>query len=326
MRKPKVCIVTPALADANNGNWRTAKRWAAMLADHYAVRLTKRWLPGDDGDLLIALHARRSAESIAAWAAGCNSCPVIVVLTGTDLYRDIREDASAQLSLVLATRLVVLQQAGVSELPHALRAKCRVIYQSTRSRPHVHKTLRRLRAVMVGHLRDEKSPQTLFEAARLISPDDGIVIDHYGDALDPGLGAQATATAVACPHYRWHGGISHSDVRHAIQRAHVLVHTSRMEGGAHVIIEAVRSGTPVIASRIPGNVGMLGENYGGYFDAGDAGALADLLRRARREQAGARGLLAQLQAQCAARDALFTPEAEKAALLAVIDEALKTHP
>ena len=325
MRRPKVCIVTPALADANNGNWRTAKRWASMLADRYAVRLAKNWLPGDDGDLLIALHARRSADSVAAWSASCHNCPVIVVLTGTDLYRDIRTDPSAQLSLTLATRLIVLQAAGPRELSPALQTKCRVVYQSARARPPVDKTRRRLRAVVVGHLREEKSPQTIFEAARLLAPAEGIVLDHYGAALDPNLGEQARATAATCPHYRWHGGVAHSDARHAMQRAHVLVHCSRMEGGAHVILEAVRGGTPVIASRIPGNIGMLGDDYDGYFETGDAGALVALLRRARQEQGGTDGLLAKLQVQCAARDGLFTPGAEKAALLAVIEDVLKTH-
>jgi glycosyltransferase involved in cell wall biosynthesis len=176
---------------------------------------------------------------------------------------------------------------------------------------------------MVGHLRAEKSPQTLFEAARLLAATPHLFIDHIGEALDPTLGEAAKATAAACPNYRWLGSQPHKATRRHIQRAHVLVHTSAMEGGAHVIMEAVRSGTPVLASRIAGNVGMLGEDYAGYFEPGDAAGLAALLARCKAEDAGAPGaLMPQIQAQCAARAALFAPEAEQAALLSLLDDLL----
>jgi putative glycosyltransferase (TIGR04348 family) len=324
MKTPSLCIVTPALADANNGNWQTARRWAHMLRGHYEVRLVKDWPDSnttDDGtDILLALHARRSAASVAAWAQAHPQKPLVLALTGTDLYRDIQSDASAQRSLALAQRLIVLQEQGPQALPEALRAKCRVVFQSSTRRQTLVKTTAHLRAVMVGHLRDEKSPRTLFEAARLIGPDEGIFIDHIGEALDPALGEAARQTAADCPHYRWLGSQPHAATRARIQRAHVLVHTSRMEGGAHVIMEAALSGTPVLASRMDGNVGMLGAGYGGYFPPGDAAALAALLRYCRRDIAHGSGKLAALQAQCEARAPLFEPAAEKAALLAVLNE------
>jgi putative glycosyltransferase (TIGR04348 family) len=324
MKKPSLCIVTPALADANNGNWQTARRWAHMLAGHYRVRLAKQWPDSpttDDGtDILLALHARRSAASVAAWAQAHPTKPLVLALTGTDLYRDIATDASAQQSLALAHRLVVLQEQGPHELPEALRSKCRVVFQSSTARQTLPKTHAHLRAVMVGHLREEKSPQTLFEAARLIQPDEGVYLDHVGHALDPVLGEAARQTQRDCPHYRWLGGQPHAATRGRIQRAHLLVHPSRMEGGAHVIMEAVLCGTPVLASRVPGNVGMLGSGYAGYFAPGDASALVALLRRCRSELAQGGGTLASLQAQCAARAPLFSPQAERAALLAVLAE------
>src|SRR5690606_8578993 len=98
IRKPLVCIVTPALADANNGNWQTARRWSRLLAGHYRVALVRQWPDAGITErpvALIALHARRSAASIAAWAAGDTRAPLVVVLTGTDLYRDIDSDADA---------------------------------------------------------------------------------------------------------------------------------------------------------------------------------------------------------------------------------------
>lgn len=316
---PLLCLVTPALADANNGNWQTARRWARLLSEHYRVRIAQTWSgrtpedKADDG--LLALHARRSAGSIAAWAEQRPGKPLILALTGTDLYRDIQSDETAQRSLRLAQRLIVLQDQGPLALPARLRSRCRVVLQSSTRRQTLEKSNHHLRAVMVGHLREEKSPQTLFDAARLLRPEEGILLDHIGRALDPGLDIAARDTMTACPHYRWLGGLAHEAARQRIQRAHVLVHPSRMEGGAHVIMEAAMSGTPVLASRVAGNVGMLGADYAGYFEPGDAAGLVRLLLACRRDLGKPRGLLARLQAQCEARSALFEPAAEKAALL-----------
>ena len=326
-RHSSICIVTPALADANNGNWQTARRWARMLQGHYAVKVVKAWPDApsqpDGTDVLLALHARRSAGSIQAWSVAHPERPLVVALTGTDLYRDIAHDADAQRSLALAHRLIVLQDQGPLALPEALRPKCRVVLQSSTRRQTLDKTDSRLRVVVVGHLRDEKWPQTLFEAAHRLSPDEGIRIDHIGRELDPDLANAARATQAACPHYRWWGGLPHGATRSRIQRAHLLVHPSRMEGGAHVIMEAVQSGTPVLASRIDGNVGMLGSDYAGYFPPGDADALVALLRACRTGQARPDGgMLAALQAQCALRAPLFEPRAEQAALLRVMQELL----
>jgi hypothetical protein len=100
-----IVIVTPALAEANNGNWQTAHRWVRMLSPAYRVSLATSWSAGEEA-LMIALHARRSAASIARWRAAHPSTPLILVLTGTDLYRDILDDAAAQSSLRKADRLI----------------------------------------------------------------------------------------------------------------------------------------------------------------------------------------------------------------------------
>jgi putative glycosyltransferase (TIGR04348 family) len=325
MSRPSVVIVSPALAGANNGNWQTARRWASFLTGVVQVRIVKDWPDGsaDADELMIALHARRSAPAIDAWARLHGSSRLAVVLTGTDLYKDIRADAQAQHSLDCAARLVVLQDLGVQELPPQHRAKARVIYQSVPSRKEVAKTRSRLRAVMVGHMRDVKSPQTLLETARLLRDRDDIEIRHIGRAEEEVWAHRAQETAAACPNYRWLGALSHEETRRAIQRAHVLVHTSAMEGGAHVIMEAVCSGTPVVASRVAGNVGMLGADYEGYFEHGDAPGLARLLLACRQAQAAddpASFGLARLRAQCALRAPLFAPDTERRKVQELIQE------
>jgi putative glycosyltransferase (TIGR04348 family) len=349
-RRREVVIVTPALADANNGNWQTARRWARMLASAYRVTLLAKWPPelsaghvlppaqeapsqevgvrhppGPDSAVMVALHARRSAASIQAWKAARPDAPLVVALTGTDLYRDIDGDADAQRSLELADALIVLNELGAQRLPAALKSRCRVVLQSCGSRrtlPKPEGSGRRLRAVMVGHLRDEKDPRTLFEAVRClghrIGPQGDLRVDHVGRALDPLLGQAACELAAQCEGYRWLGGLTHEQARRRIQAAHVLVHTSRMEGGAHVVIEAVRSGTPVIASRIDGNVGLLGADHPGYFPPGDPAALARLLERAQDDPAW----LQTLREASAQRAPLFAPQAEQQALIGVLEGVL----
>ena len=315
--RPVVCLVTPALASANNGNWQTAQRWARMLAGDYEVRLMQQW-DRSSADVMLALHARRSASSIAAWAEQSPRRPLALVLTGTDLYRDIAVDAAALHSLALADRLVVLHEGAPADVPAEYRSKCVVCFQSTGLRHQLPKTALHLRSLMVGHLREEKSPSTYFEAARLLAARDDIRLDHIGAALDPVLGTEARGLAAALPHYRWLGALPHRATLAHIQRAHVLVHASTMEGGAHVVMEAVRSGTPVLASRIAGNVGMLGAGYPGYFEPGDAAGLCKLLARCRDDEA----MLRALQAQCAARAPLFEPARERTTLRELLGQLL----
>lgn len=324
--QPSLCLITPALADARNGNWQTAQRWAKMFGKRFSVRLMKAW-DGQPADLMIALHARRSAQSIAAWAAAFPDKPLIVTLTGTDLYRDIQHDGDAQHSLELATRLIVLQELGPLALPAHLRGKCAICFQSVFSRrPQTagcsgaakHKTSRYLRALAVGHLREEKSPDTFIDLARRLQASPAFRFDHIGGVLEPAIAARAHALAASNPHYRWLGALTHEQVRRRISRAHLLIHPSRIEGGAHVIMEAVASGTPVLASHIDGNVGMLGTDYAGYFKHGDVDQLAALLQRCRNEPA----FMTELAAQGARRAPLFEPRYEQETLLRITGELL----
>ena len=325
MTQPSVLIICPAVASANNGNWQTAWRWSRMLQPTFRATIAQDW-HGEPFDVMLALHAKRSAGPIARWAhahgALADAPGLGLVMTGTDLYRDIQTDASAQASLVYARRLVVLQEHAPDDLPPEHRAKARVIFQSVTPRKPMVKTLQHFRAVMVGHLRDEKSPQTLFAAARLLRQQHDIFLDHIGDALESDLGQQAQACAAECPQYRWLGGLPHTEARRRIQSAHVLVHTSRMEGGAHVLMEAVCSGTPVLASRVAGNIGMLGADYAGYFAHADAQGLADALLRCRAAQHANDSFYSHLQTQCAQRAPLFAPAHEQAALLHLVRELL----
>jgi putative glycosyltransferase (TIGR04348 family) len=323
VHRPGIVIVTPALADANNGNWQTARRWARMLSPAYRVTLTKEWPPQpvahSDAVLMIALHARRSAASVVAWQASRPKRPLVVVLTGTDLYRDIEHDAAAQRSLALADRLLVLNRLGRESLPVEHRGKAEVVLQSCRERQALAKPTRHLRVLMVGHLREEKDPQTYLRAAARLRERQDIHFEHVGAPLDPALAAAALALQAEHPRYRWLGALPHTATRLRIQRAHVLVHASRMEGGAHVVIEALRSGTGVIASHIDGNVGLLTARHPALFAVGDDAGLCRLIERCRDETT----MLPRLVAAGARLAERHSPEAEAARLHQVVARLLR---
>jgi putative glycosyltransferase (TIGR04348 family) len=319
-----VILVSPAVQVDNNGNWHTAHRWAQFLSGHCDIALVPQWpvpanksMPHGMPQAMVALHAGRSAASIRAWAKAFPDKPLIVVLTGTDLYRDILTDHAASQSLALATHLVVLQDAGLAALPDAWRGKARVIYQSAAALKPARKSSRRFGVLMVGHLRDEKDPLTFMRAADR-DYTAGVHFDQIGLALEPQFEAAARATAQRSPRYRWLGGLPRAATRQRIKRAHLLVNCSRMEGGAHVILEAVQSGTPVLASRISGNIGMLGADYAGYFEPGGDAQLAALVQRC----AGEPEFLALLQQQCSERTALFSPQEEKRLVINLLDSAM----
>ena len=313
----RIAIVTPSAASTRTGNRHTAQRYAAFLrgAGH-RVQVSSRW-DGDDRDLMLALHARKSHESIARFHARFPARPLVVVLTGTDVYRDVRSDAAARESLELATLLIALQDEAGRELHRRLRGKVRVVYQSasvarTRAPPR-----RRFRVCVVGHLRAEKDPFRAALALAHLPVEPPIELVQIGEALAPELADEARRRMHVDARYRWVGGVPHARALAWLARSHLLVVSSRIEGGANVICEAARAGVPVVASRVSGNVGMLGPRYPGYYPLEDERALARLIGRA---SADAR-FYARLKAGIAARRHLFAPAAERRGLLAVVREA-----
>lgn len=317
---PVVAIVTPYLAEANNGNWRTAQRWQTLLHSSFKAIVQNAWplQPPQRVDAMIALHALRSADSVHRFRARHPGKPLIVTLTGTDLYRDLAHSADAQASIAMADALVVLQEDAVSHIPRECRHKIHVIYQSANSLKPATKIKGRLDCVVVGHLRREKDPQTIFRLVELIPDKYPLRILHIGAPLDNHLATLAKKLSATNPHYHWAGSLPHGLTRAAIKRAHLLVHPSTMEGGANVIVEAISAGTPVIASHMSGNIGMLGRDYPGYFPVGDVASLWSMLCRC----ASDGNFLSRLNTACAIRAKLFLPETERASLCQMVRELI----
>jgi putative glycosyltransferase (TIGR04348 family) len=268
----RIALVTPAGPGTRNGNRHTALRWAAFLrAAGHTVTVEVEW-SGKPADLMLALHARRSHASIKKFPG-----PRIVALTGTDVYRDIRTSPEAKESLRLADRFIVLQPRATEELPQKLRRKARVVVQSSSTRLR-HAPTRRFRICVIGHLREEKDPLRTLAALR--HTDVPVEVIHLGAALDERLGKQALDGMKREPRYRWLGNVPHGRALRWLASSHAMVISSRMEGGANVVCEALRIGVPVLASRIPGNIGLLGKRYPGYFRAGSEKALGRLIEKA----------------------------------------------
>ena len=306
----KIALITPAAPRSRSGNRNTAQRWANFFKQMgHRVTIQTVW-DGAPADVMLALHARRSHDSIRRFAATFPQRLLIVALTGTDLYRDIRVDAGAQESLRLATRMVVLQDMGLKELPPDLQAKTLVIYQSTTAiaKQTLYKT--RFEVSVIGHLREEKDPFRTALALPYLPHDSRIHISHMGRAMSEAMASEADRLMLADCRYQWLGEIPHWQVQKKLAQSHVMVISSKMEGGANVVTEAIAAGTPVIASRIAGNIGMLGLDYAGYYALEDEHALARLLTRAETEP----NFYALLKKQCAARRKLVTPKAELSGL------------
>ena len=276
-----VFLVTPAPPGSRKGNRVTALRWAGILRGLGCRAVVRQEYCGERCDLLVALHALRSFPSLQRYRSDRPDAPLVLALTGTDLYGSIHTDADARRALDLATRLIVLQPLGVAELPESVRAKARVIYQSVPD-PGVGLPPRvdRFEVCVLGHLRPVKDPFRTTLAARLLPPASRLRVLHLGAALSEDMAEQARQETAVNARYRWLGEVPRWKALRVLRRCRLLVLTSELEGGANVVSEALAASVPVLSSRIAGSVGLLGEDYPGYFPVGDTKALARLLERA----------------------------------------------
>lgn len=305
----RIQLVTPAPLKLNNGNKITALRWAAIFKklDH-RVKVNQRY-DGTPCDVLIALHARRSADTIRLFHKSHPERPLIVVLTGTDLYRDIRRNRKAKQSLELATRIVVLQKMAFAELPRHLHTKTQVIYQSAEPfRVRTATAPADFQVCVIGHLREEKDPLRTALAIRRLPRESRIRLIQIGLALDERLGKKAQAEARKNRRVRWLGQLSHRKTRAILARSQLVCITSKMEGSSNVLSEALASGVPVVTTKIPGLIGTLGRDFPGYFPVGDTKRLTRLLLKTETDEKFYRAL----KRHCARVGKLVQPKRELA--------------
>lgn len=298
----------------------TALRWQGFLEQlGYSAEVTESWSGGDVA-LLIALHAYRSHQSIVAFKKQYPDRPVVLILTGTDLYRDIANHNEVTQSMEIADQLVVLQSAAIDSVPARLRHKVQVINQSVEIDIDIDNrdstTKDDFVVSIIGHLREEKDPFCVVRSLLLLPADSKITVTHLGQAMNSQMKDLADNFNATIDRYQWLGEVSHADALKALSQSRLMVISSRMEGGAHVVSEAIALGIPVIASDIPGNRGLLGEDYPAYYPVGDEAALAALLYRAENTPT----FYASLQKHIELRRELITPAREKRSIQELVGE------
>jgi len=316
MPAAKVVIVSPAPPGSRAGNRNTATRWARILRGlGCRVCVVTQW-NGRNCDLLVALHARKSHDALRDFRACHPDRPALLALTGTDLYRDIRQDADAAASLDLATALIVLQEEALEELTPRQRGKAHVIHQSVTTSLVPSPPARTFRICVLGHLREEKDPFCAARALRSL-PGGQVEVMQAGKSLAREMTREAKRRMRNDARYRWIGELPHWASLRLLSRSHVMVISSRLEGGAHVVSEAIAIGVPVIATDIPGNRGLLGKDYPAYFPVGDHARLAELLRQAIDD----RRYLSRLAAAVRRRRHLVDPVRESRAWRKLLQES-----
>ena len=299
------------------GNRVTAVRWSKMLRPlGHSVDISQHY-GGTISDLMVAMHAARSADAILQFRKRHPEKPSVLVLTGTDIYRDVARSAKAREAMQIADRLVIFQPLAKQVVPDELKRKVRLIYQSAEQTADAPALDRNSFVVsVVGHVHEVKDPLRAAMASRKLPKDSKIRIVQAGDADDGNLIQRARTEALKNPRYRYLGSIPRWKVRNLIAGSHLLVLSSRIEGGANALSEAIVDYVPVLASRIPGNVGILGEDYPGYFEPGDTDALTELMYRAETDE----DFYQELKTRCALLARQFRPEAERRAWEKLIKE------
>jgi putative glycosyltransferase (TIGR04348 family) len=310
-------LVTPAPPGSRAGNRASANRWATLfrrLGHRVAVSTDYR---GEAADIMVALHAWRSAGAISRFATEHPDRALVVVVTGTDAYRFIDTHRETTLaSLDAADHIVGLHDLLGNALPEKYHDRLRIIVQSARPRGHRQPAKRSFRVCFAGHLREEKDPLRPALAVRELPPESRLRVDAYGGAHDMAWARAAREEMRRNPRYRWHGEIPHAELRRVYSRSHLLVLPSLMEGGANVISEAVMAGLPVIASDIEGSVGLLGADYPGYYPVQDSDALRERLLHAESDNR----YYSALQEACNSLRERFTPHKEEAGWGALLQD------
>ena len=231
---------------------------------------------------MVALHAHKSAADALAFRHRYPDRPLIVVLTGTDVYGAPHLSTQARRALAAASAAVTLQPEAIRKLPRSIRVKARSIIQSALTMRRVRHSHRSgtLRVCVIGHLRAEKDPLRAARAVALLPRQCEVCVVQAGKALEPRFAMAARGEMRRSERYRWVGELSKAAARRLLCSSDVMVISSIMEGGANIVCEAIACGVPIIASRIPGNRGLLGRGFPGFFPVRSTRALAKLMQRA----------------------------------------------
>lgn len=305
----QILIVNPARSGARKGNDVTSDRWKRILEElGHTVNIVKEY-GSSEPDLLLSLHAKKSAASLKRFRDNYPGRPIILALTGTDLYRDLGNSPEAEESVELADRLVVLQPQALDRINPDAHQKTHVIHQSVSNPPSTGKRPTgedQFVVVQLAHIRSVKDPLRLPYAVRKLPSPLSLHAYHLGGILDVELGRKLEKEAANNNRFTRLGEKPRSVALQYLKGADLMVISSRLEGGANVLFEAIACGTPVLASDVPGNRGILGD-YPGYFPVEDHDKLSELLERAETDES----FYDELRERVKEREEIVKPEKER---------------
>jgi putative glycosyltransferase (TIGR04348 family) len=286
----------------------TSDRWRSIFEKlgHHVISAPET--AGEASDLLVVFNAYKNREAIRDAVKSGTAARIVICLTGTDLYQDLKNDPAAEDVLYLANQLVVLHPLACDELPAAVRGRTMVIYQSAASpRMSSIKETESFDVCAIAHLRQVKDPLRAARAARLLPPESRIRVSLVGKALSHELAEEAAREVAENPRFHWLGEQSGECTAAILQKSRVLVLSSLFEGGANVVSEAVASDIPVIGTDISCMRGLLGADYPGLFPVGDTRRLAELLLQAETDH----GFYNELAERCLRESYKFDPVLER---------------
>lgn len=302
-----VLILYPVQTDVVTGNSCSAEQWAEIL-----IKLGHRvelggTAAGRRAELLVALNAEKMHGEIAVFSRENPSSRIVVILTGTDIYPEVSDVSLC--SMELADRVVALQKNAVKVIPERFHEKLHVIVQSvepTCITTRWEMNPEKFNVALVANLRAVKDPFLTTRALGYLPDKSMVYIRHAGFPLDCGSDVRARQESGLHSRYEWLGGLTTLQSRKLISSSDVLLLTSKHEGAGRVIGEAIADGTPIIATRVEGITGLVGNDYKGLFPAGDAEDLAALLTRAENDSL----FLDELTQSCRELSPIFDPKTE----------------
>jgi len=306
LNRAPIGLVYPP-AGETDGNAVSARRWERVLRElGHDCTSAVEW-NGEECSVLIALHARKSHASIQRFHEAHPNAPLVVAASGTDIYGEHAESPEARASFQLACRIIVLQPEAIRALPEGLQARARVIFQSVETVAPGVPDPECFEACVLSNFRAIKDPLRTAAAVRLLKPESRIQVTHLGRILEHELEPTVLQESADNPRFHWRGAVPRAEALGVLARSRVFVSSSLHEGGSNAVGEAIAHGIPVLATRIPGSVGLLGTDYPGYFGPGDTEGLGHLLERTETEP----GFLGELGQAVSERAPLFQPERER---------------
>ena len=187
-----------------------ANRWARILRGlGHRVHVDTAY-DGEPADMMVAVHAWRSAKPIERFKTAYPDRPLVLQLSGTDIYDTIKSDPVPTLrSMELADRLIALNDLAWKVVPRRLHRKLMVMHQSVPPPTEPRRPSPRVVVVsVIGHLRDVKDPLRAAEAARLLPDESRVRIEQVGRAYTPDWARRARAEMADNPRYRWRDDVT----------------------------------------------------------------------------------------------------------------------